>query len=287
MIWRFLVSDGGRTPLPPIDVDATGTIVIGSGAGAQVRVPSAVAREGHVEIVGGRWIARADVHVDGRACASGERGELAVDGVTAFAIGSFRVEVSAAPEGATPTGPMRTASLARELVRGLLGDGGVPTLVIERGPLAGTTRPLAPPLSTLVIGRGDDAGWVIVDEDLSRAHAEIRREWDGTRVVDRGSKNGTRVDGVAVGEGGTGLVDGALVELGSVALRFNDPAERHLRGELPVPQAVMRLRIPSIPPGGARVPRPPDADAGRSTTFWVALAVAGAALGALAWLLLG
>jgi S-DNA-T family DNA segregation ATPase FtsK/SpoIIIE len=89
-----------------------------------------------------------------------------------------------------------------------------------------------------VIGRGDEATWVILDEDLSRAHAEVRRGWDGVTVVDLGSKNGTRVDGAKIGSEPVELHDGALLALGDLILRFRDPAERHLRGEPPIKPAL-------------------------------------------------
>jgi predicted component of type VI protein secretion system len=192
---------------------------------------------------------------------------------------------------------MRTASLARELVRGLLGDGGEPTLAVEQGPMTGTSRALPPPVATVVIGRGDEASWVILDSDLSRTHAEIKRDWDGVHVRDLGSKNGTRLDGVAIDGAGSLMADGGLLELGSVQLRFSDPAERHLRGDLPMPQAAIRLRMPSIPPsmtGKKRVsgsnPIAPAAAAAarraRSPIFWLALALAGAAIGAAIWILI-
>src|SRR6185437_1861680 len=91
-----------------------------------------------------------------------------------------RVRVAPAPEGASAT-PQRTESLARELVRSLLGANAAPSLEVERGEHAGAKRSLAPPESVLVIGRGDVAGWAIPDGDLSKAHAEVRRGWDGVR----------------------------------------------------------------------------------------------------------
>ena len=140
---------------------------------------------------------------------------------------------------------VRTASLARELMRGLIGA--APSLEIEKGPHAGAKRALAPPESRLVIGRGDEAGWILDDEDLSRGHAEVRRGWDGIWIRDLGSKNGTKVDGRVI-EGEVMLRDGAVVELGGVALRFRDPAEKHLGGPEPAPAPV------AAPPAQKRSP---------------------------------
>jgi hypothetical protein len=255
---RVDIRERGRPPLPALDVAEP--FAIGSGANARVRLPAASgARDEHVRVGEGRWV-RFD----------GEAGE--VDGGATFELGDYRVAIAPAPANAIASPPQRTASLARELLRGLLGDGAAPSLAVERGPNAGATRALAPPESTLVVGRGDEAGWVIDDRDLSRAHAEIRRGWDGTRVVDLGSKNGTHVDGARVGDGGTELVDGALVELGNVALRFRDPAERAMHD---------RPQRTTTPPPATR-PAPPARAA--TWPFYTALAIAALATAALAWL---
>ena len=253
---RVEIRERDRAPLPPLDVAEP--FAIGSGADARVRLPPASgARAEHVRVGDGRWV-RFD----------GEAGDVA--GGAIFELGDYRVTIAPAPAGAVASPPQRTASLARELLRGLLGDGGAPTLTVERGPIAGATRALAPPESTLVVGRGDEAGWVIDDRDLSRTHAEIRRGWDGARVVDLGSKNGTRVDGTPVGDGGAELADGALVELGNVALRFRDPADRALHDRAP---------RTSSPP--ARAPTPVYA---ATWPFYAALAIAALAVAALAWI---
>ena len=112
-------------------------------------------------------------------------------------------------------------------MRSLLGDGAAPTLSIESGPKAGSRRALVPPESRLVIGRGDDADWSILDEDLSRRHAEIRRGWDGTTLRDLESQNGTRMNGERLTDV-VSLRDGARIELGNVVMVYADPAERHL-----------------------------------------------------------
>jgi hypothetical protein len=235
-VLRVVVSEQGRDALPPVDVE--GDFAIGSGPDVRIRLPAGVAR------------------IDVRAADIG-------DGKT-FELGAYRVQVAPAPAGALAASPQRTESLARELVRAMLGSDAAPTLEIARGKLAGARRALAPPESALVIGRGDEAGWIVDDKDLSRAHAEIRRGWDGVRVVDLGSKNGTRVDGKKVAQ--AELHDGALIELGDLALRYRDPAERHMRGAAP--------ERPST-----------STSASASTVFYVAIAIAVLALAGLVWIL--
>jgi hypothetical protein len=259
---RFEIRERGRAPLPAIDL-AGDVIVIGSGPSAGVRLPAEAARAVHVRVEGARWIAIADAIVDGTARPAGDAGELG--DATTFAIGAYDVRIERSPAGATVASPQRTESLARELVRGMLGGDAAP--VLRRGT---HDRPLAPPDSTLVIGRGDEADWVILDGDLSREHAAVKRSWDGVTIRDLGSKNGTRVDGKRIEE--ATLHDGARIELGTVVLEFRDPAERHLRGGTGVDAAPVVHEIVDT--------RRPD-----RTGFVVALAIAVLAAVALVWVL--
>jgi len=252
---RIEVSEEGRAALPAIDV-ADDTFVIGSGPGARIRLPAGVARPEHVTIDRATWRS---------AEGSGALG----DGHT-FAIGSYRVRVSPAPAGAQPTPPQRTESLARELVRDLLGASGAPTLTVERGPHAGAKRALPPPEATFVLGRGDDANWIFDDPDLSKRHVEIRRTWDGVRAVDLDSKNGSRLDGATLGE--AELRDGMVLELGGVVLRYRDPAERHIAA--PASPLTARTRTAPALAGRARI------------VFGFAVVIACVALAGILWLAL-
>lgn len=245
---RATVREEGQPALPAIDIDEA-AFVIGSSTHARIRLPAASVRAEHVRIADGRW------SIDDRSGAIADGIELEV--------GAYRVHLAPAPSGTAPTPPQRTESLARELMRGLLGDAGTPTLELIRGPGAPSKRALRPPESKLVIGRGDDANWIIVDNDLSRLHAEIRRSWDGTRLVDLGSKNGTKLDGTAITE--APLHDGAEIELGKIVFRYHDPADRQL-----------------APPR-----RAPVEPARSRTVFAAALAVAVLALAGLVWILIG
>jgi len=275
---RFEISEQDHGALPPIDVDDD-VVVIGSSTAARIRLPAEVARAAHVQLSRQTWTLLAESKLGGLVRAAGDSGAIG-HGIH-LELGKYRVRVTAAPASAVATPPARTESLARELVRNLLGDGAAPILEIERGTSAGTTRVLPPPEATLVIGRGDEATWVILDEDLSRAHAEIRRGWDGVTVVDLGSKNGTRIDGVAVGDTPVELHDGATLTLGAVVMRFHDAAERHLRGETLEPKPVAARASPVV---GA--PRPVVRATRPSPWSFVAFAaIAGLAVVALIWIL--
>ena len=290
---RFLINEVGRVALPPIDLDDP-LIVIGSGARAQVRLPAAAATEIHVRIEGDSWTAAGPVIVNGIARNAGERGALAPTGPTVIEVTGYRVEVSTPPLGSQVSAPSRTESLARELVRGMLGTDAAPVLEIESGPQRGSARPLPPPEALVVLGRGDEADWIILDEELSRRHAEVKRGWDGVAIRDLGSKNGTRVDGVAIGDGWTSVADGSRVALGDVVLRFRDPAERHLRGETYVAPTAP-TPVPDVTAGAdARPAGPPAIGPGAvahggtssQTPFYIAMAVAAAAAAGLVWVLM-
>src|SRR5262245_4096906 len=179
---RFEVTELGQAPLPSVDVDDD-DIVIGSAPTARIRIPGPHAE--HVRISGDRWLALAELAIAGARQRAGSAGTIPTDGVT-FELGAYTVRVMPAPAGIAPSAPQRTESLARELVRKLLGADAAPSLTITRGPTKDTQirRDLAPPESKLVIGRGDDADWSILDEDLSRLHAEVRRGWAGVFIRD-------------------------------------------------------------------------------------------------------
>lgn len=274
-MWRIEVQEIGREPLPPVDLPGD-ELLLGSGPRSAVRLPAAVARPRHLVVrklgeapLRIAWLAEHALSVQGQARRAGDSGEA--EAPLSLELGSYRITVGAAPAGSRVTSPARTESLARELLRNLMGAS-APRLVVERGPEVGSSRTLGAPESRLRVGRGDEADWVILDEDLSRVHAEISHTWEGARVRDLGSKNGTRVDGAAVAPGGEGapLRDGSRLELGDVRLRFVDDAEAAAQEPSPAAQSV------------ARPAERPTARASRGGSLWLAAVAALLALLALA-----
>ncbi len=71
----------------------------------------------------------------------------------------------------------------------------------------------------VVIGRHPECDVVLNDAEVSRQHAEVRREEGAFLVVDLGSLNGTRVNGVGVKQPRE-LHDGDQITIGTHALRF-------------------------------------------------------------------
>ncbi|MBA3458973.1 MAG: FHA domain-containing protein [Deltaproteobacteria bacterium] len=271
---RFTVTEDGHDALPAIDLDGA-RVVLGSSPAAQLRLPAEVARDEHVVISDGRWVALGAVSIDGAARASGDSGPIGT-GVT-LAFGVLRVAIAPSPSGSIVSPPQRTESLALELVRNVLGANAAPAFEVQTGPRIGARCSLPPPLATLIIGRGDESTWVILDEDLSRTHAEVRRGWDGVTIEDLDSKNGTKVDGTRI-SAATALHHGAVIHLGKVVLRFSDPAEAHLRGDAGTLAATPLAKRPvALPPPAAPAPSP--------WPFVLAATIAGAAIAGLAWVL--
>jgi Protein of unknown function (DUF3662)/FHA domain len=70
----------------------------------------------------------------------------------------------------------------------------------------------------VTIGRLPECDVILGDPNVSRRHAEIRRQGTGFVVVDLGSTNGTRVNGAGVKE--RRLNDGEEITVGGTKIRF-------------------------------------------------------------------
>src|SRR5205807_10635907 len=70
----------------------------------------------------------------------------------------------------------------------------------------------------VTVGRLPECDIVLADSNVSRRHAEVRRQGNGFVVVDLGSTNGTKVNGVGVRE--RRLADGDELRVGNTRLRF-------------------------------------------------------------------
>ena len=72
-----------------------------------------------------------------------------------------------------------------------------------------------------IVGRQSDCQIIIDDNNVSRMHAEIRRTTDGWVVTDRGSTNGSKVNGEKI-VGGRLLVNGDTIAFGSSLVQFEN-----------------------------------------------------------------
>jgi hypothetical protein len=71
------------------------------------------------------------------------------------------------------------------------------------------------------IGRSlEDCDLTVLHSSISHIHAVIERNGNGWKLIDKGSRNGTFLDGARVEE--AALVDGARIRFGEIALFFLD-----------------------------------------------------------------
>lgn len=92
------------------------------------------------------------------------------------------------------------------------GGAGAGSIVLPNGDRFSLTE------SVITIGRHPDSNLVLADPNVSRNHAEIRPQGERFAVVDLGSTNGTRVNGVRVDT--QVLQDGDEVSFGNTRMRF-------------------------------------------------------------------
>jgi hypothetical protein len=212
-----------------MSLDVDGTLLVGSGRAADVQIEAKSLAPLHLRLHRDdrRLIATAlapAVCVEGRELELGESCDVTEKSID---IGALRL-VSATLDDR----PQRTESMARELMRKILGHGAdgayqpQPEFVVEGGPANGQRRAFSKVEERVIIGRGESATWILLDPDLSRNHAAVERHDDGFRIYDMRSKNGTKVNGKPVGIGAPGIAldDGAVITLGDTRIRFVDPA---------------------------------------------------------------
>jgi DNA-binding response OmpR family regulator len=97
-----------------------------------------------------------------------------------------------------------------------LGDVELPVIIANTGSLQGQRWPLVG--DTVLIGRGLDADICVLDRQVSRHHARIRRTEDGYLLEDLDSKNGTHLNGAMI-KSPEILQDGDVIQV-AVALEL-------------------------------------------------------------------
>ena len=126
-------------------------------------------------------------------------------------------------EGYTFMGPVEVEMLADDsfhtgafqivgrMVEGV-GGSGAGSIILPSGDRFSLTE------TTITIGRHPESNMVLADPNVSRNHAEIRPQGDRFVVVDLGSTNGSRVNGVRVDT--QLLEDGDELMFGNTRMRF-------------------------------------------------------------------
>lgn len=279
-------------------------VVLGRGAGADVRLPhpTVSVRHASIRIEGARYVLVDHGSTNGTRLGDqllvAERPKVLRDG-DLIAIGSYRAKFSSGVVR-EPTSRERTASLARRLAR--LGPAGIRAtparLVVMNGEKKGVVLELPDPPARLVIGRGEETDLPLPDGDASREHCELLVELDGPTVRDLGSKNGVLINDKPVTQ--KRLRDRDELTIGATVLSYEDPADAILAGVEALPDEALPL---SPPPPAA--PEEPDTEPAREPerpitpappaasplsraevlVAWLAAAVLLASLGGLYWLL--
>jgi DNA segregation ATPase FtsK/SpoIIIE, S-DNA-T family len=154
------------------------------------------------------------------------------------------------------------------------------------GPDAGRTVPLTQ--GRHVLGRGAGATVQVEDPAISREHAEVAVGSGGITVSDRGSTNGTRLDGRPVDGSAVRWPAGGRLQLGASTVTVAGPAACPATVE-PGPGGRVLVRPgPRVtaPPAAVDVtfPGPPEPPAPRRLP-WVAITLPAVGGAAMAWLL--
>jgi pSer/pThr/pTyr-binding forkhead associated (FHA) protein len=221
-------------------------ILIGRGAGADVRLPhaSVSTRHASIEQRGGRYVVIDHGSTNGTRVQGvrlvPERAKPLREG-DRIDVGAFVLAwKEGVPVGSSATGE-RTASLARRLLRELLGPAhaGGARLVVANGPQEGLALDIPTPPATLLIGRGETCDLALRDADASREHVELVVDLEGVLARDLGSKNGLLVNDRRLPE--KRLADRDELQVGATVVIFEDPLEAELRAaeqgpDEPVPE---------------------------------------------------
>ena len=119
------------------------------------------------------------------------------------------VSVSLLVDETSKPGRFTVVSAMREAGGGI----GVGTIVLPNGDRIALKGEM------LTVGRLPDSGIPINDANVSRRHAEFRSQGSTFVVVDLGSTNGTKLNGVRI-EGEHVLNDGDIISFGGTHIRF-------------------------------------------------------------------
>jgi hypothetical protein len=146
------------------------------------------------------------------------------EGAPDLILGTFRIRSGVIRGSTIEGGEIRqpASDLPRPQGRGFPGH---PRLLVSGPDTGGEQRTYDLVTPVTLLGRGTDCDLRLVDPGVSRHHAELRVENDQVVLVDRGSTNGTFVNGQPVRR--VLLTDGTQVTLGRTTLVFRQGGGPH------------------------------------------------------------
>jgi hypothetical protein len=121
-------------------------------------------------------------------------------------LGAVRVTMSV--DNSLKPGRFTVSSRLREV-----GESGAAALVLPSGERVTIGD------RTITIGRLPDCTIALPDANVSRRHSEVERRDTAHVIIDLGSTNGTKVNGIRI-DGERTLADGDIISVGSTHLRF-------------------------------------------------------------------
>lgn len=168
---------------------------------------------------------------NGKRLAEGEK-RLLRDG-DSIAIMSFSIVFKTTADHQLDRKPgEKTEQLARRMVQEVLSSLGgskmdPPALRVMNGPDEGKRFEIREEQTEVTMGRSPECDLPLNDQNISRRHCLVKRNWNGFTAQDLGSKNGVLVNGVKI-EGAHNIKDGDEIQIGGVKLIFIDPPSRLL-----------------------------------------------------------
>ncbi len=211
-------------------------VIIGRGAGCDVRLPDPSVSQQHATIRREKdhYVVVDEASTNG-TYVNGERlpsrGRRRLKRETRIRTGRIQIDVLV-EQASTPSAAVdETRALALEIVAnaGWLTTNSPPTVTIAEGPDAGKTLTLEKSQHTYRLGRSPECDLELGDPDASRHHLELRRDDAGVWVRDCDSKNGTALNGRPVPSGRALLWEAKLsIRVGETLFDLSDAADEKL-----------------------------------------------------------
>jgi pSer/pThr/pTyr-binding forkhead associated (FHA) protein len=227
-------------------------IVIGRGAGADIRLPFRTVSEVHATV----FLENANYVIVDNNSTNGTRvnGERLIPdrpkslrNGDEIDVGGYVVSISIGVVVTEPITAERTAELARRLVREVKSpdalDLELPYLVVLNGLQAGQRVKIHPPLSRILVGRGESCQLKLADADVSREHFEVIRDIDGVLIRNLDSKNGVMLGDQLIQE--RRIKSGNELVVGATRLRYEDPAEDSIQALANQPDQLL-IKEPTV-----------------------------------------
>ncbi len=217
---------------PSLTFDGAQRVVIGRGAGSDVRVPDATVSHRHASLrsQGGEFIVVDEGSSNGtfvggvRVAARMSRIVRSGDWIRVGRVW-LRLVVDQSP--ATRDLAMATRDLALAFVAQVMQSRGIDRTTIVRvveGPDQGATLALAETGRGYVVGRGPECDLALADADASREHLRITRTAGAVLVQDLGAKNGSWLGGASLAsEAPTAWRTAQMLQVGRSVLALAEP----------------------------------------------------------------